>query len=99
MPEMHFAVCWPDGVRTTHYSPSLVMHDFLATGLTYSVTDFVTRTSAGLDAASERVRAKYGMACTSAMASEAEIAEVAAAYSDGEVTVLSMEPQLPGGAR
>ncbi|MDQ1129198.1 MSMEG_0570 family nitrogen starvation response protein [Microbacterium sp. SORGH_AS_0888] len=98
MPEMRFAVRWPDGAETSHYSPSLVMHDFLVTGGRYPVQEFVSRTTEALEAASARVREKYGFACTSAMASQESITANAAGYRDGEVTVLSMEPPLPGGA-
>ena len=98
MPEMRFAVRWPDGVESSHYSPSLVMHDYLSTGSRYDVADFGARSSEALDAAGERVRAAYGFACTSAMASRDEIVRSAAAYDGGEVTVLRMEPPLPVGA-
>lgn len=95
MPEMRFAVRWPDGVETSHYSPSLIVHDYLASGTRYAVADFVARAHEALDIASERVRAAYGFACTSAMASQAEIARAAAAYPAGEVVVLRMDPPLP----
>lgn len=95
MPEMRFAVRWPDGAESSHYSPSLVMHDYLSAGSTYGVADFVARSSEALDAAAERVRAAYGFACTSAMASRDEIVRVADAYPEGDVTVLRMEPPLP----
>jgi len=98
VPEMRFAVRWPDGVESSHYSPSLVMHDYLSTGESYGVADFVARSSEALDAAGERVRAAYGFACTSAMASRDEIVRAAAAYAGGEVMVLRMEPPLPVGA-
>lgn len=98
MPEMRFAVRWPDGAESSHYSPSLVMHDYLSTGSRYGVADFVERAGEALDAAGERVRAAYGFACTSAMASRDEIVRTAAAYPEGEVTVLQMEPPLPVGA-
>lgn len=98
MPEMTFSVRWPDGRETSHYSPSLVMHDFLQVGERYPVSDFVGRTSEALGLASERVRAKYGFACTSAMHSEEKIAAAAAASPAGEVEIVAMEPALPGGA-
>lgn len=98
MPEMRFAVRWPDGAESSHYSPSLVMHDYLSTGARYGVAEFVARAGEALDAAGERVRAAYGFACTSAMASRDEIVRTAAAYPDGEVVVLRMEPPLPVGA-
>lgn len=98
MPEMTFAVRWPDGRETSHYSPSLVMHDFLQVGGRYPVADFVGRASEALQIASERVRARYGFACTSAMHSEETIAMAASAYPVGDVEIVTMDPPLPGGA-
>lgn len=98
MPEMQFAVRWPDGAETSHYSPSLVMHDYLVSGLQYPLEEFVARTTEALDVASDRVRQKYGFACTSAMASQEKIVAKAAAYTEGDVTVLTMEPGFPGSA-
>ncbi|MGO1884539.1 MAG: MSMEG_0570 family nitrogen starvation response protein [Citricoccus sp.] len=96
MPEMTFAVRWPDGQETSHYSPSLVMHDFLQEGRRYTVTDFLSRTSTALAQASDRVREKFGFACTSARQSEQSIAAVAAGYDHGDIEVLRMEPSLEG---
>lgn len=98
MPEMEFAVRWPDGGRTTHYSPSLVMHNYLVVGSAYPIDEFVARASTALGIASERVRAKYGVACTSAMATQEAVAARAEKCKTGEVTVVRMEPPLPGGA-
>lgn len=98
MPEMTFGVRWPDGRETSHYSPSLVMHDFLEVGERYPVGDFVARTSEALGLASARVRAKYGFACTSAWQSEQVIADAAAGYVEGMVEVVSMDPALDGGS-
>jgi uncharacterized repeat protein (TIGR04042 family) len=96
MPEMTFAVRWPDGRESTHYSPSLVMHDYLRVGERYPVSDFVGRASEALAIASDRVRAKFGFACTSAMHSEETIATAAAAYPAGEVEIVAMQPPLDG---
>ena len=96
MPEMTVVVRWPDGSVEECYSPSLVMHDHLAAGTSYAVEEFVRRSGVALDEASERVRARYGFACTSAQASRRRIQQVAAAFTpDQEVTVLTMSPPLP----
>ena len=96
MPEMTFTVEWPDGRRVECYSPSLVMHDHLEVGGAYPVADFVGRTTRALDAASERVRERYGYACTSALEQRDRIEQTAARYDvDAVVTVLAMEPPLP----
>lgn len=96
MPEMTFDVRWPDGSTASCYSPSLVMHDHLEVGGRYRVADFVDRSSRALQEASDRVRARYGMACSSAVQQEAEIRQAARFFdADGEVEVLAMEPPLP----
>lgn len=99
MPEMIFTVRWPDGTEADLYSPSLVMHDHLAVGNQYTVDDFVARTSAALDEASVRVKARYGFECTSAMAQKSEIEATSLGYrSTDSVTVLDMQPELPKDA-
>lgn len=93
MPEMRFTVRWPDGAVQDCYSPSLVMHDYLASGRRYTVDDFRDRSSAALSEASERVRAKFGFACTSAARSDQLITEAATRYDGGAlVDVIGMQP-------
>jgi uncharacterized repeat protein (TIGR04042 family) len=96
MPEMQFAVRWPDGTEASYYSPSLVMHDFLDAGSAYPVDEFVRRATEALDIASERVRAKYGFACTSAMHTQESIALAATRNPLGDVTVTALEPTVAG---
>lgn len=99
MPEATFRVRWPDGTTDACYSPSLVVHDHLAVGAEYPLADFTARVTAAMDEASERVRARYGMACTSAAATAAEVRTRAAGHpAGGVVRVLSIEPPLPGSA-
>jgi uncharacterized repeat protein (TIGR04042 family) len=100
MPEMTVTVRWPDGSVAHHYSPSLVMHDHLAAGSTYRVDDFTTRSALALHQASERVRAKYGFACTASSASLDEIRRTASRHAaDAIVEVVAMEPPLPPAAK
>jgi len=82
MPEMHFTVRWPDGQEQTCYSPSLVVQDFLTPGQAYPLRDFLQRTNEALSIASERVRAKYGFACSRAMDQWADIASQAEGFAD-----------------
>ncbi|EIZ86916.1 hypothetical protein WYO_0372 [Methylobacterium sp. GXF4] len=92
MPEMHFHIRWPNGRREACYSPSLIVKDFLAVGESYALDAFVEKTRTALTIASERVREKYGFACSSAMAQLARI-ETAAKQQDpgGLVTVETFE--------
>ncbi len=95
MPEMTFRVRWPDGTIQDCYSPSLVMHDHLDVGASYTVADFNDRCTTALTEAAERVRAKYGFACTSAAATSADIASAAQSFNPTDtVRVLSMIPPL-----
>jgi uncharacterized repeat protein (TIGR04042 family) len=97
MPEMHFTVRWPDGAETRCYSPSLVVRDYLEVGRRYALPEFMQRSRTMLNIGSERVRAKYGYACSAAMDQLAALEERAAAYdAAGQVTVVGFE--LPEAA-
>lgn len=94
MPVMHFHLRWPDATETRCYSPSLVVHDYLAPGTQYRLDDFLQRTREALSIASERVRAKYGFACSQAMDQLAEIESIAARFgatADAQVTVVAFD--------
>lgn len=90
MPEMTFTVRWPDGAEQQCYSPSLVMHEHIEVGAEYSVEEFVTRSTTALNIASDRVRAKFGFACTSAAAQIESIESVSRRMPSGTVQVLGM---------
>lgn len=97
MPEMTFDVKWPDGRLQRCYSPSLVMHDYLTAGSDYTVAEFVDRSTDALHEASERVRAKYGFACTSAAGTKTEIVSAANQFAPGAmIRVVAMRPGLEG---
>jgi uncharacterized repeat protein (TIGR04042 family) len=90
---MRFHVRWPDGRREACYSPSLVVKDYLKPGESYPLEEFVEKSRVALNIASERVREKYGFACSSAMDQLARI-EAAAKRQvpGGHVTVESFDP-------
>jgi len=67
MPEIRFTIRWPDGRQEQCYSPSLVIKEYFAPGETYPLDDFVQRSRTALTIASERVKARYGFACSLAM--------------------------------
>lgn len=90
MPVMHFHVVWPDNTQTRCYSPSLVVQEYLQVGHSYPLPDFVQRCRDALHIASERVRAKYGFACSQAMDQLADIELLASTFqtqTDAEVLV------------
>jgi uncharacterized repeat protein (TIGR04042 family) len=81
MPEMRFRIRWPDGSAESCYSPSLVIKDYFAVGDDYALADFLARCRTALGIASERVRAKYGMPCSRALAQLARIETIATAFA------------------
>ena len=82
MPEMRFVVRWPNGAKGTCYSPSLVIKDHFREGETYALADFVARSREALTIASDRVKAKYGHACSLALGQLAEIERLAGRFAD-----------------
>lgn len=92
MPQMHFVVRWPDGDETRCYSPSLVVRDYLEVGRIYPLPDFMERSRTMLNIGSERVRAKYGYACSAAMDQLQELEARAAAYApEQQITITAFE--------
>jgi uncharacterized repeat protein (TIGR04042 family) len=82
MPVMHFRIQWPDGDEANCYSPSLVIGDFFKPGEAYALDDFVERARQALGIASERVREKYGFACSAAFDQLAQIERAAERFRD-----------------
>jgi uncharacterized repeat protein (TIGR04042 family) len=103
MPEMHFQVKWPNGAVDDCYSPSYVIEEYLVVDAEYPVADFVERTSTALTIASERVQARYGFACSSALdqlaAIRGRVAELNAREREGKVKVLGFVRHPPRDAR
>jgi uncharacterized repeat protein (TIGR04042 family) len=81
MPEVELTLEWPDGDRTLLYSPSTVILEHLAPGQTVTVAELRTLGTLALRQASERVRARYGFACTRADEEERRLLEQAAAFA------------------
>ena len=67
MPAVHYTVELPDGSQRQCYSPSTVIHEHFTAGEAMPMRDFIARSRTALTAASERVRERYGYACSSAM--------------------------------
>lgn len=66
MPEMNYRLRWPDDSESTCYSPSLVIRDYFEPGADYALPEFLARVREATHIASERVRAKFGFACSRA---------------------------------
>src|SRR5689334_18355826 len=99
MPEMHFKVQWPSGRVEDCYSPSWIIEEYLSAGSDYPVPDFVERVGVALNIASDRVRQKYGFACSSALDQLAAIHTTADALApeeqQGKVRVLGFRKHAP----
>ncbi|KQW68358.1 MULTISPECIES: MSMEG_0570 family nitrogen starvation response protein [unclassified Methylibium] len=92
MPAMHFHLRWPDRSETRCYSPSLVIKDYLVPGSAYPLPEFLARSREALHIASERVRAKFGYACSMAMDQLAQIEATAERFdAQAEVEVLRFD--------
>lgn len=91
MPAMHFRLRWPDDRETECYSPSTIIKDYLIVGAAYDVDDFMRRMREALPIASERVRQKFGFACSRANDQLIVLEEIAIRFEarPGQVTVLA----------
>lgn len=103
MPSVSFTVRWPDGSVRECSCPSRSIEGALVAGGVYPVAEFVRRCETALREAEERVRARYGFACTAARAEAAAIRETGAGAGDGAVRVERMEregrrPPAPTGS-
>jgi uncharacterized repeat protein (TIGR04042 family) len=92
MPAMHFKLRWPDAREMRCYSPSLVIKDHFEPGARYPLPAFMSAMREALNTASERVRAKFGFACSMALEQLAQIEAVAAHFDErSEVEMLGFE--------
>ena len=82
MPAMHYRIRWPDLNESLCYSPSLVIQDYFTPGAEYTVPDFLRRIREATQIASERVRVKFGMPCSRALAQLQTIELAAAGFAD-----------------
>jgi uncharacterized repeat protein (TIGR04042 family) len=91
MPETWFVIRWPDGTTQNCYSPSLAVKNYLSSGQSYQLTDFLARCRTALTVASERVKAKYGYRCWRALARLVRIETTATSFSDAPDARVSVE--------
>jgi uncharacterized repeat protein (TIGR04042 family) len=91
MPEVIFTVQLPDGTTKECYSPSTVVQRYFVAGEEMPATEFLVRIRQALTAASERVRAKFGFACSSASSQLAEIEQwIGAAPNHAIIRIISI---------
>jgi uncharacterized repeat protein (TIGR04042 family) len=84
MPAVHFELEWPDATVTTHYSPSTVVREYFQPELCLAISELLTLSEQAMARASDRVVAKFGFACSSAMDTRAEIATYAEKFTQDE---------------
>ena len=84
MPEVRFQLEWPDGQSSTLYSPSTVILDFLRPGDSLLVSELEVLGVKALRAASDRVRARYGFACTRTDEEESQLRQWITRYSSDD---------------
>jgi uncharacterized repeat protein (TIGR04042 family) len=92
MPVTHVNIEWPDHKTDQIYSPSSVIEEYFEVGAILTISDFLAKCNAGLSEASERVRLKFGYACTSAQAETFRIKDRCDAFKATEnVKILSIK--------
>jgi uncharacterized repeat protein (TIGR04042 family) len=92
MPEVVLQLCWPDGEASSFYSPSTVVYEFLQPGDSLSVADLEQKGLAALRQASERVRARYGFACTRTDEEAVKLKRIVARYNPAdEVSIRALD--------
>jgi uncharacterized repeat protein (TIGR04042 family) len=90
MPEVHLTLEWPDGSTSALYSPSTVILQRLRPGQSLPVSTLRIQGIAALQEASERVRARYGFACTRTNEERHKLERMASRFADAEcVQILS----------
>ncbi len=66
MPVTYLTIIWPNNEEDQVYSPSSVIKEFFTKESELKVDDFLITIQNALNESSERVRMKFGFACTSA---------------------------------
>jgi uncharacterized repeat protein (TIGR04042 family) len=91
MPEIVFTIQLPDGMTKECYSPSSVVRKHFQPDEEMSVAEFLARSRLAFAAARDRVRAKFGFACSSAAAQLASIEDWTRSYaSDATIRILQI---------
>jgi uncharacterized repeat protein (TIGR04042 family) len=85
MPEVLFTIQLPDESTRECYSPSTVVRDYFTAREALPLAEFRRRSRLAYAEASERVRAKYGFACSSASTQLSEIETWLQPFADDAV--------------
>lgn len=85
VPEVTLTLEWPDGRTSALYSPSTVIFRYLRPGASLPVGELEHRVAEALRHASERVRARYGFACTRTEEEERKLRQIATAYAADQI--------------
>lgn len=92
MPITYVHIEWPDRQKDQIYSPSSVIENYFNIGETITINDLLTKSNEALAEASERVRKKFGYACTSAQAESHRIKEKSDEYeASKKVKIISIK--------
>jgi uncharacterized repeat protein (TIGR04042 family) len=95
MPEFRFSVKLPDGEVRHCYSPSSVVTGFFRPGETLCWAEFLSRSQTALRAAQERVRQRYGLACSSAAEEAESLEKLREKYAESaSVDVVELSPWI-----
>ncbi len=89
VPEVRLSLQWPDGRTSELYSPSTVILEHLPPGSSLSVAELQARALEGLEQASERVRARYGFACTRTDEEARKLTHTLAAYAPDQTVAIA----------
>ena len=90
MPEVHLTLEWPDGSTSELYSPSTVILQRLRPGQNMPVSALRIQGIAALQEASDRVRARYGFACSRTNEERRKLERMASRFDDADcVQILS----------
>jgi uncharacterized repeat protein (TIGR04042 family) len=95
MPAMHYTIRWPDASESLCYSPSLIIQDYFAPDRDYPLAEFLTKLREATAIANDRVRAKFGFACSRAgdqLATLEQRAQTFAASPNAAVRMLGFGP-------
>jgi uncharacterized repeat protein (TIGR04042 family) len=85
MPEVLLQLLWPDGEASRFYSPSTVVYEYLQPGQSLSIAELEHKGLAALQEASERVRARYGFACTRTDEEASKLRQCIARYDPADM--------------